>query len=261
MLSHPTATPRAKHVTIILAPYLTWSDVTPTSTPNLWRMAEKGAVGAVNARSRVRQAGEPASPIEGALALSAGAWAEPDFLARAAYNATETVEGSATAETVYRRVFGSGMDGAQIAYLGLPATQRLNYAASTGAVLGTLGQAVRDGNGLTAAVGNSDSGMVDGQPRLLRPAAVAAGDLRGLVRFGDGLWSAAQALVERAVWGRDRPRAIRDRLREGRSLREGSQGSFAHRARCWGSDPRTTLREPGDGRGTASTVARRAGCA
>ena len=177
--------PRVEHVTIVLAPYLTWSDVTPTSTPNLWRMAEKGAIGAVNSRSRVREPGQPASPVEGALGLSAGAWAQPDFLAMAAYNATETVEASETAQAVYRRVFGAGMDGAQIGYLGLPATQQLQGGSSSGAVLGSLGQAVLDANGLTAAVGNSDAGVSGGQEGRSRPAGVTAMDLVGLVRYGD----------------------------------------------------------------------------
>ncbi len=179
-------TPRADHVTIVLAPYLTWADVTATTTPNLWRMAEQGAVGVVNSRARFRDSVEPASPIEAALGLSAGAGAQPDFSALAAYNATETVAGSQTAEEVYRHVFGGGMDGAHLTYLGLPATQELNDTYAPGVVLGSLGQAVRDANGLTAAVGNSDSGLADaGQTRALRPAAVVATDLRGLVRFGD----------------------------------------------------------------------------
>jgi hypothetical protein len=149
-------------------------------------MAEKGAVGAVNSRSRVREANLPASPIEGALGLSAGALAQPDFLAMGAYNATETVADEQTAEMVYRRVFGSGMDGAQLAYLGLPATQQLNEVKAPGVVLGSLGGAVREANGLTAAVGNSDVGAIPGgDRRVFRPAAVVASDLRGLIRFGD----------------------------------------------------------------------------
>jgi hypothetical protein len=179
------STPQAQHVTIILAPYLTWDDVSAASTPNLWRMAEKGSIGAVNARSRTRESGQPASPIEGALWLSAGAWVQPDFSAMAAYNARETVVASQTAEIVYRRIFGRGMDGAQMAYLGLPSTQQLNDAKSLDVVLGSLGQAVRDANGLTAAVGNSDAGLAEVVPRPLRPAAVVAMDRRGLVRFGD----------------------------------------------------------------------------
>ena len=179
------ATPRVRQVTIVLAPYLTWSDVTAASTPNLWRMAEGGAIGAVNARSRVREPREPASPLEGALGLSAGVWVRPDFLALSAYDAMETVQGSFTAQDVYAQVFGRSMGGARIAYLGLPATQRLNEDSSLGAMPGSLGQSVRDAEGLTAAVGNSDAGTTGGRPKLMRPAAVVAADLRGLVLRGN----------------------------------------------------------------------------
>lgn len=183
--SAAAATPRVRQVTIVLAPYLTWQDVTAASTPNLWRMAEDGAIGAVNARSRVRESREPASPLESALGLSAGVWVRPDFLALTAYDATETVQGTVTAEDVYAQVFGQSMDGARIAYLGLPATQRLNEDSPLGAMPGSLGQSVRDAEGLTAAVGNSDAGTSCARSKLMRPAAVVAADLRGLVLAGN----------------------------------------------------------------------------
>jgi len=180
------ATRKAQRVTIVLAPYLEWSDVTATSTPNLWGMVQSGAVGAVNARSRVKEPSEPASPVEGALMLSAGAWVKPDFTAMAAFNATETAEGSQTAAAVYAQVFGRGMDDARLAYLGQPAQVQATGATPSGSLLGLLGQSVRDANGLTAAIGNSDVGATGGHlPKLLRPAAIAAADRRGLVLDGD----------------------------------------------------------------------------
>ncbi|TLM97521.1 MAG: hypothetical protein FDZ75_04335, partial [Actinobacteria bacterium] len=78
--------PQVRRVVIVLAPYLTWEDVNATSTPTIWSLAEKGAVGNVNARSRAREAGEPATPLEGALTISAGSWAVPAPLAAAAYD-------------------------------------------------------------------------------------------------------------------------------------------------------------------------------
>jgi hypothetical protein len=55
---------------IVLAPYLTWHDVTPESTPGLWRMVEQGAV----ASAAVRAGSLDPSPDElrGAAVLSAG---------------------------------------------------------------------------------------------------------------------------------------------------------------------------------------------
>jgi len=178
------ATPAAGRVTIVLAPYLTWTDVTATSTPILWRMAEKGAVGAVNARSRLREPGGPASPIESALMLSAGAWVRPEPSAMAAFNATEPVSGSQTCESVYAQVFGGGMGASRIAYLGQPAQARPRGDVTGSDDVGSLGQAVRDAGGLTAAVGNSDTGTDAGAARV-RPAAIVAADRRGLVALGD----------------------------------------------------------------------------
>jgi len=60
--------PPIHQVTLVLAPYLTWGDISPTSTPTLWRLAQTGALASVNARSRVRQPGQGATPLEGALA-------------------------------------------------------------------------------------------------------------------------------------------------------------------------------------------------
>ena len=85
------ASPPARQVTIVLAPYLTWDDIIAHLDARLWRLAEKGALAGVNARSRVREPGQGATPLEGALAVSAGAWALPEWGAPAAYNATETV--------------------------------------------------------------------------------------------------------------------------------------------------------------------------
>ena len=174
----------AKRVFLVLAPYVTWEDVTPTSTPTLWRLAGTGAVGDLNARSRTRQIGEPPSPLEGALTISAGDWAIPDFSAPAAFDATETYE-TDTAGVGYLRVFGSPATGAGIVYLGLPGAAKAALAKSSEAVYGTLGQGVRDAGGFTAAIGNSDAGYATGDLQYERPAAVAAMDALGKVDAGD----------------------------------------------------------------------------
>ena len=184
--SSAAAPSQVRHVVVVLAPYLVWSDVTAATTPALWRLAEKGAVGSVNARSRIQESGEPASPDEGALSISAGSWAVPDFLAPAAFTATETYEATSAA-VAYRQIVGTSMGDARIGFLGMPATQRANAAASLDVTLGTLGKAVRDANGLTAAVGSSDAGYASNPAdmKLSRPAALAAMDERGFVPYGD----------------------------------------------------------------------------
>ena len=182
--SIPAASPRAERVTVVLAPYLTWRDVTPTATPELWRLAETGAAGVVNSRSRAREAGEPASVVEGALTLSAGAWTAPDFSAPAAYTATETYETS-TAAVAFRRLTGSSARGAGVLYLGGAQVQRGNDQKALDVVVGALGDAVHAAGGHTAAVGNSDSGYPTSLLKRSRPAAATAADTQGRVDAGD----------------------------------------------------------------------------
>lgn len=178
------SSPISNKVTIVLATGLTWADVTPTATPTLWRLAGTGAVGNVNSRARFRESGEPPSALEGALDISAGNWATPNFLAGAAYNVTETV-GANTAAMVFRNFTGLGVGRSAICFTGLPMTVAVNSDPQDEIVLGTLGQAVHDAGGFTAAVGNSDAGDEFSGIKPERPAGVAAIDERGLVDDGD----------------------------------------------------------------------------
>ncbi len=174
----------ARRVVIILAPYLTWGDVNPASTPTIWALAKTGAIGDINARSRAREPGEPSSPLEGALTISAGAWAVPSYSAAAAYVVDERYEVGDAAEA-FRRTTGYQVGRNRIVFLGMPVTQRVNAERAFEVVLGTLGQAVEDAGGLTAAVGNSDVGYVTAEQRRVRPAALAAMNEQGLVALGD----------------------------------------------------------------------------
>jgi len=178
------AQPPTKRAVIVLAPYLTWADVTPTSTPTIWSLAENGAVGDINARSRTREPGEPASPLEGALTISAGAWAVPSFAAPAAFVESERYEVGTAAEA-FQRTTGEQVGDNRIVFLGMPMTQRLNAERSIEVVLGILGDTVEGAGGLTAAVGNSDVGYVTAEQRRVRPAAMAAMNSKGLVALGD----------------------------------------------------------------------------
>ena len=142
---------RARHDR--LAPYLTWSDVTPTSTPNLWRMAEKGASVPSTPGVACAKPGEPASPIEGALGLSAGAWAQPDFRRWRPTTRPRPSKASETASAVYAVSSVTAWTVRRSAIWDCRRRSGSTTRTSSGAVLGTLGQAVRDANGLTAAVG------------------------------------------------------------------------------------------------------------
>lgn len=178
------AQPQTRRVVIVLAPYLTWDDVTPTSTPTIWRLAQTGAIGDINARSRTREPGEPQSPLEGALTISAGSWAVPSFSAQAAYEVTERYEVGTAAEA-FRRTTGDQVGANRLVFLGMPMTQRLNNERSFEVALGTLGSVVESASGLTAAIGNADVGYSTGEQRKVRPAALAAMNSDGLVALGD----------------------------------------------------------------------------
>lgn len=178
------AQPQARTVVIVLAPYLSWSDVTETATPTMWSLAGSGAAGDINARSRSREPGDSASPLEGALTISAGTWAVNTREAPAAYNVDERYEVGTAAEA-FRRMTGDQVGSNRIVYLGMPLSERTNSERSFEVVLGTLGSSVEQAGGLTAAIGNSDVGYVTGEQRRVRPAALAAMNKDGLVALGD----------------------------------------------------------------------------
>ena len=155
-------TPRADHVTIVLAPYLTWADVTATTTPNLWRMAEQGAVGAVN--SRARFAGFGGARIADRSRARAVSWGVGPARLLGVGCVQRDRDGGGFPDcrggipSRLRRRNGRGAPDVSGA-----ARHAANSTTPTrpASVLGSLGQAVRDANGLTAAVGNSDSGLAE----------------------------------------------------------------------------------------------------
>ena len=245
LASPASAQPPSRRVILVLAPYLTWEDLTATSTPTIWSLAEKGAIGDINSRSRTRLPGEPPSPLEGALTISAGAWAVPSAEAAAAYRADEPYEVGTAAEA-FRRTTGDHVGKNRIVFLGMPITQSVNSERSFDAVLGILGQTVVDAGGVTGAIGNSDVGYVTAQQRRVRPAALAAMDEDGLVALGDvstrmlredpnapfGFETDLKAFERRAArlgarLGRGR-RALADRAGCGRRLPRGEVRAAGH---------------------------------
>ena len=181
-----SAIPAPRRAYLVLATGLAWSDVTPTATPTLWRLASEGAAGDLNAALRSPEPSEAPSAQEGALGISAGAWIAPDFKAPGAFDATETIQGSPATDAYTQRT-GRSADGSAIVYVPSPATANPSSATAVASdgVAGTLGQAIENAGGATIAVGNSDAGDATLGFKLERPAALAAMDERGLVRFGD----------------------------------------------------------------------------
>jgi hypothetical protein len=67
----PSAGKSADYVVIVGVAGLRWDDVDPERTPQLWRLAERGAIGALSVRSAHR----PTCPTDGWLTLGAGNYA------------------------------------------------------------------------------------------------------------------------------------------------------------------------------------------
>lgn len=180
-LGHPVASSK---VVLILAPFVTWDDITPQTTPAIFRATQTGAIGDINARSRAKETdGEP-SIVEGALSVSAGAWALIDNGAYSAYDVNERVEFDFAGQA-YKRMTGNGLENQSIVYLGLPSIIKANSDNPFKVIPGTLGSAVKKQDGYTAALGNSDLGFASAATqRLVRPAALAAMNDEGEVDFG-----------------------------------------------------------------------------
>ena len=175
--------PATDTVIIVLAPYLTWDDIIGGSMPNTRAMAESGAVANMNIRSSARYARE-LTPTHIALTMSAGAPMAFDASAPSAFGASATY-GSSTVAEAFRRSMGLQVESAEIVYLGLPRTLRANDIQTLEGIPGALGQSIEDAGGATAALGNSDGGVIVGEPIRSRPAAVLAMNTNGLVRHGD----------------------------------------------------------------------------
>jgi len=136
---------------LVLAPYLTFDDLSPTETPALWKLAEDGALGAINARTA--DPGQP-NTVSGALTISAGRWASAEP--------------------------GTPASAADIAAL-----QEAQADSLTRPILGSLGEAVSGVDGQTAAI-SSGRIRVGAKGPVQRPAELAATDTTGNVD-----WSAA----------------------------------------------------------------------
>lgn len=174
----------SSRVVLLLAPFVTWDDITPSTTPHLYQAALKGAIGDINARSRAKGDGGNPSIIEGALTVSAGAWAKIDATALAPFDTHEQTDFD-TASQDFERITGMRSAHKAIVYLGLPKTISANDANPFNAIVGLVGQSIEDAGGHTAALGNSDSGLAtDDKERFMRPAALAAMNRRGMVDFG-----------------------------------------------------------------------------
>ena len=170
-------------VILLLAPFLQWEDINADTTPRLWKALEEAAIGNLNARSRVKEADGAPSLAEGALTISAGTWPRVAHQALPAFQAGDMV-GGAFVSDAYSRYLDGNMGDNQIAYLGLPRNIAANARNPFVFVPGTLGSLIEDAGGATVALGSSDMGHSGDASRQLRPAAIAAMNRDGMVRYG-----------------------------------------------------------------------------
>ena len=151
-----TSAASAPHpVIVVLAPFLTFGDLSPVRTPQLWRAMQLGTVGAMNARTA-----DPGWPTVagGALTLSASRWA-------------------------------IGPAGGPIDAASLDRARSANATSLAPPSLGALGTAVRAANGRAFSVGASDTDTSTAEGRR-RYAELVATDASGAL---DG--SAADVLL------------------------------------------------------------------
>lgn len=178
-----TTPARDRLVVMVLAPYMTWDDVTSGHMPATQALARAGAIGDINDRAS-SQIADTSDQTLSALAISSSAASALDPAAAAAYDVGEHYE-MGTAADAYRRVTGGVSGNDAIVYLGLPRIVRANAEQKSEARVGSLGQAIVDAGGHTAALGNSDWGYEVKQTWQSRPAALVAMDESGKVAFGD----------------------------------------------------------------------------
>lgn len=170
-----------RRVIVLLAPYLTWSDVS-SSMPSAMTLAGKSLLADMN----VRAGGSfgASTPDRGALVLSTGAPLTYADGALAAYSASETI-GTTPARDLYLQYFGVPAGSAEVLYVGQPRQALANADPTQLSVLGALGSAAHAAGAKTAAIGNGDFGNWADPLHASRPAGEAAADESGTVDLGD----------------------------------------------------------------------------
>jgi len=172
----------SSQVVLIMAPFVSWNDITARTTPALWSAAENGLIANINARSR--SGGQAGLLTERALSLGSGVPTMVDTSALDAYNGNEVLSGeqiSAIAPSYLQTPMGAN----EIAFLGLPRTRIANASNNFDVSIGLLGSTIEAHGGVTAALGNSDLRRGTYAADLQRPAALLAMNGAGYVRYGD----------------------------------------------------------------------------
>lgn len=179
VVSSAAAAP-ARRVVVILAPYLTWADV--SAMPKTMAFAGDALMADMNVRAGGIYGAS--TPERGALVLGAGAPINAAEGALPAYGATETV-GLNPARDLYLQYFGRSAGNAGILYLGLPKQLAANSDPTNVAVIGAVGSAVQAAGARTLAIGNGDLGLGVDPFHSSRPAAEMVANASGTADAGD----------------------------------------------------------------------------
>lgn len=174
-----TEQPLQKKVVLVLVNGLRLSDISEQGTPNLWQMAESGAIGVMNHHTAGAK-----NDLNSYLTLGAGAKAgvTPPVGTVDAYEALESAPGHGlhiTGRQLYVRNMGVEPDG-RIVLPQLPTVKKQDDSKRFSSRPGLLGDVVKKLGGETAVLGNADLGD---SPH--RPAVLIAMNSWGIVDRGD----------------------------------------------------------------------------
>jgi hypothetical protein len=172
-----SGTPVAHHdskVLIFGIPHLGFRDLSPRTTPTLWRLIHTdGAIAATSVRSQHTRPGT----LEGYAALGAGSRvAAPQRPAGLAVAADAPAGGGRTAGEALAARTGVAPDGDIVVPSGI-GVLRANIGRHNASVAGALGTTLRRAGRRTAVVSNADiEDLATGRWRQFRPAALALMD-------------------------------------------------------------------------------------
>jgi hypothetical protein len=178
----PAAASPSRRVVVLLAPYLTWTDITGGSMPNAAGLARRAVLADMNVRAGAITGAS--TPDRGAIVLSAGAPMTFADGAISAFEASETV-GVASATNLYRQYFGLDPGASRVLFIGQPRQVLANLQTVPDDTIGGLGSAAHAIGAKTAAIGCGDLGFAVDPPHASRPAGEAAADVNGAVDLGD----------------------------------------------------------------------------
>jgi hypothetical protein len=171
--------PRAERVLIFSVPTFSWEDANTADLPNLSAFLDEAAVAGLSTRAIDRRT----TPGDGYATINAGnrADGDPEFDGLG-FQVGETYLRE-PAEQVFTRRTGTPVESGLFT-LALPALEDRNQDTVYEAEVGTLGDALREGDAHAAVIANADGGNEEIQTVFAREAVIGLMDGEGLVHGG-----------------------------------------------------------------------------